>query len=306
MKTYRYTLKPLGPWATPWDADTIFAALCWQVLASPGAAGLADFLAAYREGKPPFVISSAFPEGWLPCPLSASVTELADSNVKRKRPVLVPEDQFRTLITGHGEIVPTIKPFPEPVRSGTRLHAAIDRVSGTTGGEGNLFQVDEWFLDKSLAQNMSLFVKVETGPEQFSNLLNRLSQEGLGKKRSTGRGAFQVIGEPVACEWMDATEGANGFVSLSPFIPAPDNPRDGRWSLIVKYPKFSPQADVSHPFKGRMVMFRPGSTFHGDNPIQAFYGQMIQGLTAEFSQAVHYALAFAVPIRWPESPQSAF
>jgi CRISPR-associated protein Csm4 len=295
MKTYRFTLKPLGPWSTPWDADTIFAALCWQVLRLAGAAELTKFLHAYRGGSPPFVLSSAYPEGWLPCPLSARVKELNDSNVKRKRPAFVSEGQFRTLITGQGEIIPSTTPLPDPIRSRARLHAAIDRVSGTTGGAGNLFEVDEWYLDESVSKNLSLFVKTEDGPFQVMGMLNTLSKEGLGKKRSTGRGAFELIGEPKPCEWMDTAQGANGFVSLSPFIPASDDPTDGRWSLAVKYPKFSPEAPVLHPFKGRLVMFRPGSTFRTSGPILPFYGRIIEDLRPEFPDAVHYALAFAVP-----------
>jgi CRISPR-associated protein Csm4 len=305
MKTYRFTLKPLGPWSTPWDADTIFAALCWQVLRLAGGTELTKFLAAYRGGSPPFVLSSAYPEGWLPCPLSARVAELKDSNVKRKRPALVSEEQFRTLIAGQGEIIPSNAPPPDPIRSRARLHAAIDRVSGTTGGAGNLFEVDEWYLDESVSKNLSLFVKTEDGPYQVMGMLNTLSKEGLGKKRSTGRGAFELIGEPKPCEWMDTVQGANGFVSLSPFVPASDDPTNGRWSLIAKYPKFSPEARVPHVFKGRMVMIRPGSAFQSAAAIKPFYGRIIEGISAEFTEAIHYALAFAVPMRWPLTQEQA-
>jgi CRISPR-associated protein Csm4 len=305
MKTYRFTLKPLGPWSTPWDADTIFGTLCWQVLRSSGEAVLGRFLGAYRQGSPHFILSSAFPEGWLPCPLSARVSELKESNVKRKRPLFVPEEQFRALITGQGAIMPSLEPLPEPVRSHARLHASIDRGSGTTGGEGNLFEVDEWCLNTSISNNLSLFVKVQSGPEQVRDLLEGLSKQGFGKKRSSGRGAFQLAGEPAPCEWMDSTESANGFVSLSPFIPAADDPTVGRWSLLAKYPKFSLEAPVSHPFKGRVVMLRAGSAFQTLGPVQPFYGRMIQGVRAEFPEAVHYALAFAVPIQWPSGATPA-
>jgi CRISPR-associated protein Csm4 len=300
MRTYRFRLKPLGPWSTPWDADTVFAALCWQVLRLAGTATLRNFLQAYRDGSPPIVVSSAFPEGWLPCPLSARVKELQDSNVKWKRPSFVAEEQFRTLITGDGEIIPSAVPSPNPIRSYARLHAAIDRVSGTTGGTGNLFEVEEWHLDESVSKNLTLFIKTEDGPFQVMGLLDALSKEGLGKKRSSGRGAFELMGEPTPCEWMDSLQEADGFVTLSPFVPAPEDPTEGRWSLIAKYPKFSPEADVPHPFKGRMVMLRPGSVFRSGGLIKPFYGRVIEGLSAAFPEAVHYALAFAVPIRWPE------
>jgi CRISPR-associated protein Csm4 len=253
-------------------------------------------LEEFRRGSPPFVLSSAFPEGWLPCPLSAKVKELPDSNAKCKRPTLVREEQFRSLITGTGEILPSESPQPDAVRLRSRLHASIDRITGTTSGEGSLFEVDEWFLDESISADLSLFVRTHDGPGQVRDLLSSLSNGGFGKKRSAGRGAFRLVDEPVVCDWMDSMEASNGFVSLSTFVPAPGDPTDGRWSLVVKYPKFSPEAPVTHPFKGRVVMFRPGSAFRASPPIRSFYGRMIGGVRAEFPDAVHYALAFAVPM----------
>jgi CRISPR-associated protein Csm4 len=299
MRTYRFKVKPLGPWGTPWDSDTIFAALCWQVVRSSGESALREMLEGFRQGSPPFVLSSAFPEGWLPCPLSAKVKELPDSNAKWKRPTLVREEQFRSLITGTGEILPSESPPPDAIRLGSRLHASIDRITGTTSGEGSLFEVDEWFLDESISINLSLFVRTHDGPGEVRGLLDSLSNGGFGKKRSAGRGAFRLVGEPVACEWMDSVEASNGFVSLSPFVPAPGDSTDGCWSLAVKYPKFSPEAPVSHPFKGRVVMFRPGSAFRVTGLVGSFYGRMVEGLSPEFPGAVHYALAFAVPALLP-------
>jgi CRISPR-associated protein Csm4 len=305
MKTYRFRLKPLAPWSTPWDADTLFAALAWQVLRSGGDAALRGFLAQFQGGQPPFVLSSAFPEGWLPCPLSAKVKDLPESNVKCKRPVLVREEQFRALISNPAPLIPPATPPPEPILSRSRLQAAIDRKTGTTGGKGSLFEVDEWHLEESIAKYLTLFAKTEDGADLFHNLLVSLSREGFGKKRSSGRGAFRVAGDPEPCEWMDTAEGANAFVSLSPFIPATDDPTDGRWSLIAKYPKFSPEARVPHVFKGRMVMMRPGSAFQCAAPVKPFYGRIVDGVSAEFTGAIHYALAFAVPMRWPRKQEQA-
>jgi CRISPR-associated protein Csm4 len=298
MKTYRFKLKPLAPWSTPWDADTLFAALAWQVLRSAGKDALREFLAQFQAGTPPFVLSSAFPEGWLPCPLSVEIEDLPDSNVKRKRPTLIPEGQFRALITEPATIIPTATPPPEPILSRSRLQAAIDRVTGTTGGEGSLFEVDEWYLQESVSKHLILFVKTQDGPDLVHNLLVSLSREGFGKKRSSGRGAFRILGDPDPCDWMDSTEGANGFVSLSPFVPAEGDPADGRWGLIVKYPKFSPEAPVPGPFKGRLVMLRPGSVLRVPSlPVHPFYGHMIKSLRPDFPDSVQYALAFAVPAR---------
>jgi CRISPR-associated protein Csm4 len=300
MKTYRFKLKPLAPWSTPWDADTLFAALAWQVLRSGGEVSLREFLAQFQGGAPPFILSSAFPEGWLPCPLSVEIEDLPDSNVKRKRPTLIPEGQFRALITKPATIIPPATPPPESILSRSRLQAVIDRISGTTSGEGSLFEVDDWYLQESVSKHLTLFVKAQDGPDLFHNLLASLSRQGFGKKRSSGRGAFRLVSDPEPCDWMDSTDGANAFVSLSPFVPAEGDPAHGRWGLIVKYPKFSPEAPVANPFKGRLVMLRPGSVFRvSSQPVHPFYGQIIKSLRPEFPGSVHYALAFPVPVCWP-------
>jgi CRISPR-associated protein Csm4 len=297
MKTYRIRLKPMAPWSTPWDADTLFAAFAWQVLRSGGVGSLREFLGQFQAGTPPFVLSSAFPEGWLPCPLSVEVEDLRDSNVKRKRPTFIPEGQFRALITKPASIIPPATPPPEPILSRSRLQAAIDRVTGTTGGEGSLFEVDEWCLKESVSKHLTVFVKTQDGPDFVHTLLESLSREGFGKKRSSGRGAFKLVDDPELCEWMDSTDGTNAFVSLSPFVPAEGDPADGRWGLIVKYPKFSPEAPVANPFKGRLAMLRPGSVFRAQQPVRPFYGKMITNLKSDFPNSVHYALAFAIPAR---------
>jgi CRISPR-associated protein Csm4 len=302
MKTYRFKLKPLSPWSTPWDADTLFAALAWHVLRSGGGVALREFLAQFQGGTPPFVLSSAFPEGWLPCPLSVGLEELLDSNVKRKRPALIPETQFRALITKPATIIPSATPPTEPILSRSHLHASIDRVTGTTSGEGSPFEVDEWYLQESVSKYLTLFVKTQEGPDVVHTLLESLSREGFGKKRSSGRGAFKLVDDPEPCDWMDSTEGANAFVSLSPFVPAVGDPPDGRWGLTVKYPKFSPEAPVANPFKGRLVLLRPGSVFRvASLPVRPFYGKMITNLKSDFPNSVHCAMAFAVPICWPIS-----
>jgi CRISPR-associated protein Csm4 len=298
MKTYRFKLKPLAPWSTPWDADTLFAALAWQVVRSRGEGSLREFLAQFQGGAPPFILSSAFPEGWLPCPLAVEVEDLPDSNVKRKRPTLIPEGQFRALITKPGPIIPPATPPAELILSRSHLHASIDRISGTTSGEGSLFGVDEWYLKESVSDHLTLYVRTQEGPDLVHSLLDSLSRQGFGKKRSSGRGAFKLVDGPEPCDWMDSTDGANAFVSLSPFVPAEGDPADGRWALTVKYPKFSPEAPVANPFKGRLVMLRPGSVFRvASQPVHPFYGQMIKSLRPDFPDSVQYALAFAVPAR---------
>ena len=298
MKTYRLKLKPLGPWATPWQADSLFSALCWQLVAADGEAPLNELLSQFRKGNPPFILSDALPDGWFPCPLSAAVKQL--SELKAKRPAWVREAQFQALIKDPGYLLPQIEP-DKPVLESSRLRASIDRLSGTTSPGGRLFEIAHWSLsNKDSGGLLSLFLRAGSFLGRTVNLLERLSLSGFGKKRSSGLGAFTVAGEPAPCPWMDEMEGANAFVSLSHFVPASDDPTEGRWRLLTKYPKFSPGVPGGHVFKGRLTMFRPGSVFRVKGELRPFYGRVLSNLFPDFPEAIHYAFAFPVPMRWPE------
>jgi CRISPR-associated protein Csm4 len=303
MRTYRLKLKLAGSWCTPWHADTLFAALCWQVRSLYGESELRRMLRQFCTGDPPFVLSDAFPDGWLPCPFSAKLQELPQSNVQTKPPEWLPESRFRAVTNGDGGEIPAqTDSWPEPIGYSQNLHASIDRRSGTTGGGGRLFEIETTYLKKldgAGDDSLALYVRADD-PQRVARLLLSLSTVGFGKKRSSGRGGFQAEHEAEPCDWMDDSNGANAFVSLSHFVPSPQDPVDGCWRLLTKYPKFSPGVPADSPFKGRLVMLRPGSAFRTTAPARHFYGTMLTGISPAFPEAVHYGLCFPVPIRWPE------
>ena len=308
MNTYRIRLRPLGTWCTPWDADSVFGALAWQVRQLAGEDDLCRFLEQFMGSAPPFVLSDAFPEGWLPCPLSAELKRLLE--FKPKLPESVCEEQFKGLVKGSGQLLPREK-WPAPLAPVRNLHASIHRVSGTTTGEGSstLFETSEWCFqeaDGKRPEFLVVYVRTDAWLDKVASLFESLGHMGFGKKRSSGRGAFEVEGKPEACEWIDKMyedDAADGFVSLSHFVPAPGDPTDGRWKLVTKYPKFSPGAPSGTPFKGRLTMLCPGSAFRVPGKVAPFYGRMLKGLSDRFPNSVQYALSFAVPIRWPISSQ---
>jgi CRISPR-associated protein Csm4 len=302
MKTYGFKLRPLAPWVTPWQADTVFGSLCWELRKLQGEEALARFLLRYEEGEPPFVLSDALPEGWFPRPLYTRLQPLTSLNFKAELPKWIPEQQFCALLREPGPLVP--QPWwPELITSRRELHAAIDRSSGTTSEGGNLFEVKEWsFHEKTdgACRNLMLYVRTNDSLDLAAALIQSMAASGFGKKKSVGRGAFEVIGEPRACDWMDDMPAADGFVSLSHFVPHATDPTDGVWSLLTKYPKFAAAAPVPGPFKGRLTMVRPGAAFRVAGKIRSFYGRVLKGVHLDFPASVHYGLAFPVPVRWPK------
>jgi len=303
MKTYRIRLRPLGAWSTPWSADSLFGSLAWQLVRREGDVALHRFLTEMGADSPPFVLSDAFPEGWLPCPLSAEIQSMPGQTSRPKLPILIREPQFRAILKSPAPILAD-KPSHEPLAARRNLHVSVDRRTGTATGEGSstLFEIREWYfneVDGKRTDCLMIFVRTATWLERLLSLINSLGSTGFGKKRSWGHGAFELDGEPESCDWMDENENADGFVTLSHFVPAAADPTDGCWNLVTKYPKFSPGAPSDTPFKGRLVMIRPGGAFHISEPMRPFYGRILRQVSLQ--GAVHYGRAFPVPMRWPES-----
>jgi CRISPR-associated protein Csm4 len=308
MKSYAIRMRLLGPWSTPWHADTLFAALCWQLRWSAGEPALLKFLERLRYDEPPFIVSDVFPEGWFPRPLSARLTPLPHTNLGRKPPEWVPETTFRALLRENATVPPQAE-WREPVVSSRRLHASIGRRTGTTAEGGQLFEIPEWRVrtEDGAGGNGNLTVYFRSGedPDWLCSLFRCLGTSGFGKKRTSGHGAFEIVGEPEPCAWLDDFEGANAFVSLSHFMPAARDPFDGFWRIATKYPKFAAEAPVASPFKGRVTMLCPGSMFRVGGRPRVYYGRILFDLFPEFPTAVHYALAFAAPLRWPPGQAAA-
>lgn len=72
MKHYTIKIKPLAPFLTPMQSDTIFGHICWAMVylrIFNGDKSLAAFLDRFTQSEPPLVISNAFPDGYLPFPI---------------------------------------------------------------------------------------------------------------------------------------------------------------------------------------------------------------------------------------------
>ena len=66
---YRLQMAPGSRFGTPLMADSLFGALCWEVVNRQGEPDLLKMLDRFRKGDPPFVLSNAFPGDLLPRPL---------------------------------------------------------------------------------------------------------------------------------------------------------------------------------------------------------------------------------------------
>ena len=313
----RFELKPHGVWATDtgWQADTLMGALANAYARRDGPDFLRIFLLEpWLDGKPPFVISDAFPGDMLPAPAALALRKWpAEQRKEVKKLRWLSPNQFRVMQEG-GKIDLAEKPG-EPFKSGVQMRNTIDRTAGTAGAAGgNLFQTAYTHLSDPHTR-LSLYARTTSdGSELLNDGLKMLAETGFGAYAAVGYGGFDLdLGECQApCPALDDVPGADGFISLSTFQPAPSDPTDGFWRMFIKYGKLAPEFHHIHrqaAFKLPQIMLEPGACFRTGGRPAPFYGGAIgpeRLFTDEVRQAlakhdvtpVQPAFALAVPMVW--------
>jgi len=295
MKTYYVSLKLHSGIHTPFQADTLFGHLCWAVAYQEGEQGIREFLKPFKDGNPPFVVSDGFPEGYLPKPLSAEfyITDPTAQKEAKKREHVALSD-FNLVRKGE-----KFEPHPdlsEPFRRITTTHNRVSRLTNTVLEDG-LYSLDETY-----AETISVYLKVcdDKWKDKVARLLQEVSKSGYGGKKSIGKGQFTVEEINEFYEFETVKE-PDGFVTLSNFCPAENDPTDGFYKTFVKYGKLGEEFTFcGNPFKRPLVMIRAGSVFKTSQPPKEFYGRMVQeGIAPQKPEVVQYAYAFALPIRFP-------
>ena len=136
--------------------------------------------------------------------------------------------------------------------------------------------------------------------DPLKELFTDLELTGYGKKKSSGKGNFKIVSvEEVK---LPAAASANAFVALSAFVPAPADPTDGTYGIMVKrgkigewFPRF-----VS-PHKRPVIMIEAGSTFR-ESSARDYYGSFLRNV--HFDPVVrHYAYALPMHVRIAQSAE---
>jgi CRISPR-associated protein Csm4 len=299
MKIYHIKLRVKTGLLTPFQADTIFGHICWVIAHGDGDGALQNFLQPFKDGNPPFVLSDGFPENYLPKPISVDFVVSEDRRKDIKKIDYLHPDDFNLLIQGktHEEFKPL--PLPDEVlQSVTSTHNTINRLTNTTSEESGVYSLPETVIPK-----VSIYLKsVDAGwKDKVVSLLKDLSQVGYGRKKSIGKGQFTVA-ELVEEYNFPEIKDANGFVTLSNFCPAKDDPTEGLYKTFVKYGKLGEEFTFcGNPFKRPLLMIKAGSVFKTTSPPKAYYGRMLSNIApAKEDSVVHYAYAFAMPVKFPE------
>lgn len=311
-------LESRGAYRNELHSDTLFGLICWAIREVFSEARLVELLEAFAAGQPPFLISSAFPRAqdgkpFLPRPQlqppqPVGEQEEAQRLKRYKRLRYIPAEHFNQFVQGgysersyyaSGDWREVEDEVEDLVPQRTdRLRSTIDRLSGTTDGEGTLFAGTEYRAGSGL-----YFLLDGAEAELVENALRFLEDFGWGGGNSVGYGHFAAtvgespLGEPVAAP--------DRFVTLSLYHPRPEELTHFRtgeawYELTVRKGKVGGHFLAAGDFwKRSVLMFAPGSTFsamaekqvYGRNPIVK--GRQ-DGLPFDVQQ---FGYAFAVGMR---------
>lgn len=317
MKDYRVSIRLLAPTGTPWQSDTIFGHIAWLVAYGRGGMPIEEFLQPFRAGAPAFVLSDAFPAGYLPRPLypitpllwpnSFDPSLVYDAAREAEKSYLVTEEDFQKV--RRGELFP-FSGLPRPWRRTGMLRASLSRFTETTTGvlieegeplsaEGNLY-MSELLVPASGTSIIHLYLRAsDTWAEWVADMLHQLAALGFGRDRSVGLGAFQVQGiEPY--EGFAPLPDADGFVSLSTYMPARTDPTKGYWRVRLKYGKLGEMAGGGNPFKRPLVQFEPGAVFFTQQAPKPYYGRAVSGVAPGMPEAIQCCYTLAVSCKIPD------
>jgi CRISPR-associated protein Csm4 len=296
MQDHKIRIKLTSPTGTPWQSDTIFGHLCWQVARGVLGIGVEEFLSPFMAGEPPFVLSDAFPAGLLPRPLLGEKTDVAgtpDEYAAKKlwrKAAFYSIDDFLLVCRG---AEPRGQPYADPWLAATVPHASLSRVTGTTAEPGGFFESESAFMHDPA--ELDLYVRsVDGWSEKVMDLLSAVSRVGFGRDKSVGLGAFVVEGME-SFNGFQVFNGADGFVSISSMVPSASDPAIARYRLRLKKGKLGEEWIQPNPFKRPLLEMEPGAVFRTGSTIKSFYGRLVRGLSPARPEVVQNCFALAVP-----------
>lgn len=310
MNLYRFRLIPESPWRTPWQADTLSGLLCWMCARTEGDKVLREqLIEPALAGRPPFVLSDAFPGDRLPLPAAVRTLDVpAELRKPLKRSRWLLAKAFRQLQAG------TVPGTGETLRDTgtieyTQLRNTIGRASNSTSSGGGLFPTEESVLKKGI-RHLTVYARiVPEFVESFGWLIQELAHWGFGADRTAGKGQFRLDGGLELVADLDEPSDADSCVVLSTFQPAAGDPVDGAWEAFTKYGKLGPDFGLENVFKRPLILLRPGASFR----VPVFRGwlgraismhemlapEVVTHLQEIGANAIHWAFGLCVPLRWP-------
>lgn len=332
----KLTLKLKSGLLSELHSDTVMGHFCWRLKEKFGNNRLKEFISLYRvdNSLPPFTITNGLLEKdyrddktkkiirtelFFPKPLirlkKSEATEKLKSKKERildflinkelKTFNLLTTEQFQLAVDGKldelFEKIVNDKLERPKFETDLKVSVEIDRNS-MTAREGQLFSYHPKFLDEDSRVVFLIKVINEDLYRNFNceEILKDVFEIGFGKKKSSGYGHFEIIGdfEPFDKIKEPESQNANAFITLGNYLPSKNDriSLECNYDFIVKYGRLGEEKSLSkNPFKKPIILFTPGSIFKV-NEIKDYYGKVTEsGDVSEFDlEAVQFGMPFTL------------
>ena len=306
MKLWEIRLRIESPFISPWQSDIIFGHLAWAFRDLYGEEALLYWLKKFVEA-PPFVISNGFITGTFPKPLLPPMFKSVKSKNELIREIkigkrmknirLIHSNDFIQVIRGEG--VNITKPIDEGVKKSIRTHNVIDRDTGRSLEENGLYELENSYIPKDNLLSIFIRVRDKKSLDEFQSLLNLVSLQGYGNKKTAGFGQFAIYEILERGDLDQCMDKADAVVWLSHGIPAPADPVTGWYKLETKYGKLGGNVtSIGNIFKKPLTRIIPGSVFKTPSP-KPYYGLMMKNVYPFNENVLQYGYALAIPIKLP-------
>lgn len=283
MALHRFILRPLSSWGTPLRSDTLTGLLLYRLAEDEGEEAVKKELKAFEQGTPPFILSSAMPEGTVFAPklpparreTFASLTKEGCFRTEQGKPLTLFDalslyKRFRksrflplTVWEKHRTSLSAAKLFADYCRNPDlwklpaitahqEMHVTLNRRSGSAL-DGGLFASRASWGDSDTA--FHLYAETEDCSRLLLRL-QRMGKIGYGRDSSTGKGIFSV-------------EKDGAFCSSQPNLPhslllsmlSAENLKglQGWYATEVKTGKAGPAFCKGNPFKSPFLCVQEGA-----------------------------------------------
>ncbi|TVL99057.1 MAG: hypothetical protein CV087_19410 [Candidatus Brocadia sp. WS118] len=323
MARYRLIINPCSPFQTPLHSDTLFGHICWALRYLKGENKLLKFLKTFDENNASLILSSGFPNDFLPMPVLRPLSIAEENELWQE---YKKGSQTRLEFTGelklfkkvsyieitamemlknnlsyyhlytkhlHGEILLENKDIFK-LKQVEVWHNSKNRLTDRVV-EGKLFAKEDTFYK----EGMKLCIYIEDtyfGASGLNEILDFIARSGYGADKSVGRGAFNY--EIIEGWNLPESDNPNGFMTLSHYHPKHGDFQDGFYDTSTKFGKIGGHwaAGIDGgPYKMPVLMLNPGSVFVTDNQ-KSFYGSLIPDVHKQ-KGVVHYGIALPLKVR---------
>jgi len=305
MPDFRLRLTLTSPLATPLHSGTLFGHLCWVRHYRDGEQALSDWLT--EQSQQPWLLSDAFPAGYLPRPLLSPaprseqqsgeqrdvfIKRLDKEKKQRKRNWLSVSD-FLALRGGLSEqrLLDQLSNAPGTVHSTRQAHNTINRHTGTTPASGGLYFMPEQWFDEQ-ASELDVYIRADTHATTLADWFGQLGEFGFGRDASLGRGQFKVHVESVDSTLFNYQ--GNRLMSLSHGTISA-NMVACRYKLHTHFGKLGGlfAGGARSPFKYPLALIRPGATFSPAD--EGPYGELLDAVHPHHPEICHHAFHLCLP-----------